>query len=695
MLGGGFQSSSGSSSHHSACYDANKACIRLLGGSMLEGSIVEMEEADQSGTFLLGEVMEIVIMGDDMIPLAVHNERLKKTSSQQSPTPIAAATAMAAGGNGGDSEENVRVNSQPKNYVYDELRRAEIQSLMKDKSIGREEKLRRMAEIKAKYEDLHSEASSRESESHPPKVTAAPDPQAAEDRWNRGAVAAVSANALKQSATQPKPDPQRRQQHTSPTNNNSTTNQAAVGAVPSREEQPRSDGPEKKVLDNTPQALSTDNSPPSSSTRVANRWNRAAVVAASANTVRQSITKPKTPEPPQQPASDDSPPSSSTRVANRWNRAAVAAASANAVRQSITKPKTPEPELQPASDNSERTRAINRWNKAAVVAVSANTVRQSITKEPSEQQQVNEEDIDDIIQQLRFNDPSLATLILDGRGFYDACWEGLFDSIEENKHLKQLSVVNCGLDDATVGVLVLALVENETLIAINFSYNEDLTDDTGAGLRKVLKQGNAFVKKINIEGTSISSETADEIQTILDERDDSVKLAKLQEARQAKIKALLAFSASDEVHRSSRLLDEEDDDDDGAHTPVKMRSGRSVYSTGSQKSGDSSKSSGSRIKATRQGSMKVSSHSRDGNKRGSADNKSKAAVRAQQMANLGGDMNHVGKSASQLKELRKQRGECAHCGQKCYQKTMFKTIPLSIPDKVHEGRCLRCIQFNT
>jgi hypothetical protein len=713
MLGGP-QSSSG---HPSACYDAKKACIRLLGeGSMLEGSVIEMEQAEQSGTFLLGEVMEIVIMGDDMIPLAVHNERPKKKT--QSPKSVAAATIMAAGGKGSSVDENVSVNSQPKKYVYDELRRAEIQSLMKDKTIGREEKLRRMAEIKAKYDDIHSEASStsRESESHPLKVTVAPDhpltqqlspPTRAVDRWNRGAVAAVSANALNnRSATQSKPDPQSNHQHTAPTKYNSTTNQAVVGTIPSREQQPQQQphrDPEE-VLDNISQGLSSGDSSPPVPTRAANRWNKAAVATVSANALNQSITKPKTPDPQTQPASDnntsqalstdDFSSPSPTRAANRWNKAAVAAVSANAVRQSITKPKTPDPQPQPASDNSARLRASNRWNKAAVVAVSANTIKQSITKKPSEQvKEVNEEHIDEIIIKLRFNDPSFTTLILDGRRFDDASWEELFDAIEENKHLTELSAVNCGLDDSTVGVLVLALVENETLIYINLSYNEGLTDDTAAGLRKVLTQGNAFVKKINIEGTNISSEAAEKIQTILDDRDESMMLVKLQEARQAKIKTLLAVSASDQIKKSLSSDDEEEEDDDDSHIPLKKKSSRSLHSTGSQKSGYSNRKSVSQLNVSLRGSLETSSHS----KGASPTNKFQAAVRAnkaaRQMANLGGEMNHVGKSASQLKELRNQRGECVHCGQKCFQKTMFKTIPLSIPNKVHEGRCLRCVQF--
>ena len=44
----------------------------------------------------------------------------------------------------------------------------------------------------------------------------------------------------------------------------------------------------------------------------------------------------------------------------------------------------------------------------------------------------------------------------------------------------------------------------------------------------------------------------------------------------------------------------------------------------------------------------------------------------------------------QVKHTRHMRGECEDCGQKCFNKTMFKTIPVTIVGKVEEGRCLRC-----
>ncbi len=59
-------------------------------------------------------------------------------------------------------------------------------------------------------------------------------------------------------------------------------------------------------------------------------------------------------------------------------------------------------------------------------------------------------------------------------------------------------------------------------------------------------------------------------------------------------------------------------------------------------------------------------------------------------AQLGGDLANVGADATKLKEQRKMRGECEICGQKCFTKTMFKSIPLTVPNAVYEGRCLKC-----
>ncbi|KAL7456322.1 hypothetical protein ACHAWC_007835 [Mediolabrus comicus] len=643
-------SASGISPQISACYDAEKSCIRLLGGeSVLEGSIIEMEQSQQfAGTFLVGEVVEIVIMGDNMVPMAVHNEKVKRVQ------PV--ATDIARNNDGGSLVENRSLNSHPKKYVYDELRRAEIQSLMKDKTIGREEKLRRMAEIKAKYEDQHSldVSSSRESSqssSHvnslnraevannvatnsvatqkldtntqiamqqpissdptdPQTVTPVPESSSSVNRWNRAAVAAVTMNAVSKSMTHPKSDTQRQ-----------TLQQ--VESLPPKSSATAADSSASKTMIHQP-------------------------TSPTENKYHETLSTADSP-PPSRKADDG-------RV-----QATIAADSANTTaRSSITKA---QPE---ASDLASHRRAANRWNRAAVAAVTTNTFTQSFTTAQT--------------------------------NIRCASWERLFDSIEENKYLTKLSVVDCGLNDATVCALVLALVENETLISIDLSHNEELTDETGLGLLKVIKQGNAFVKKINIEGTSISPEVVEKMQDILCERDDSLKLARMQKAREAKIKALLSVTASDQIRASrepTRRLsskddsDDEEEDDEGTRIPTtKKGSQRSLYSTESKKSGQSSESGDSGLSIRNTTVPKVSPTS----------NKLKAAVRAnmatRQMANLGGDMAHVGKSVSQQIELRKQRGECVHCGQKCFTKTMFKTIPLTIPNKVEEGRCLRCAQLH-
>jgi len=44
----------------------------------------------------------------------------------------------------------------------------------------------------------------------------------------------------------------------------------------------------------------------------------------------------------------------------------------------------------------------------------------------------------------------------------------------------------------------------------------------------------------------------------------------------------------------------------------------------------------------------------------------------------------------QLEEQRRKRGECLTCGQKCFQKKLFKMVPLTMHGTVQEGRCLKC-----
>ena len=67
-------------------------CIRLPAassdaGAILEGSIIELETpASPPGKLLLGEIVEIVIMDENMQPLAVHNKKTEGAPSAKKPS---------------------------------------------------------------------------------------------------------------------------------------------------------------------------------------------------------------------------------------------------------------------------------------------------------------------------------------------------------------------------------------------------------------------------------------------------------------------------------------------------------------------------------------------------------------------------------------------------------------------------------
>lgn len=62
------------------------------------------------------------------------------------------------------------------------------------------------------------------------------------------------------------------------------------------------------------------------------------------------------------------------------------------------------------------------------------------------------------------------------------------------------------------------------------------------------------------------------------------------------------------------------------------------------------------------------------------------------MEHYGSDFNATGSvmSRAELEDQRRKRGECVRCGQKCYQKKLFKMIPITEHGKVENGRCLNC-----
>ena len=201
----------------------------------------------------------------------------------------------------------------------------------------------------------------------------------------------------------------------------------------------------------------------------------------------------------------------------------------------------------------------------------------------------------------------------------------------------------------------------------------------------------------------------------------------MQEERKNKIKEMLSFSAGDEVaRRISEMLAIDEDEDDPSRSMHSMESAELSKTSKHSKTGlDSSLVSGgsagrvgqrgnrgraSGTGSSLSGSIK-SSNSGRGAKAGAgagaggrgvgqrrtarAGRGNRASVRAsvtaRHMATLGGDIaSGVGEDANQLREHRKMRGECEDCGQKTHDKRMFKTTPLTIPNVVFEGRCLKC-----
>jgi hypothetical protein len=379
----------------------------------------------------------------------------------------------------------------------------------------------------------------------------------------------------------------------------------------------------------------------------------------------------------------------------------------------------------------------------------------------------NRDSVKQLVPRLNRNDPSLTVLKLDGRKqIKSQDWQSLFESLEENTSLTHLSIARCDLNDSLCVALMLALVENETLIELRLSsnkvgdvlyfvqysaiiivivtlvlmvtlpcfYHQGLTDETGKGLLKVLKV-NSTLKAVNASRTKISKQVMEELDTLLDKRNSKTRRASTQDELQNKIKELLSFSASDKVktdHKASKV--EEEKALDGISSKSMMNKDSSKKSLNTISSG---KSSASSIKQSRSTDLKVSSKSmmnKDSSKKslnskssGKSDTSSirksqsteslpnlqasttnfqarrrstggnnrnsvcRASITAKTMAQLGGDnIMNVGVDMSKLREQRKFRGECESCGQKCFTKTVFKTTPLTIPNLVNEGRCLRC-----
>ena len=123
------------------------------------------------------------------------------------------------------------------------------------------------------------------------------------------------------------------------------------------------------------------------------------------------------------------------------------------------------------------------------------------------------------IQQAQLNDPTFQVIDLDGQDEVPKkLWRKLFETIENNKHVNKISLQDCGLSDEKLVPLLISLVENNTILAMNLSVNPNLTDKTGELLLKVLCGGNDKIFDIDLNGTSISSHITADIEDILVKR---------------------------------------------------------------------------------------------------------------------------------------------------------------------------------
>ena len=738
---------------NTAYYDALNKCIKLPshsseGGAVLEGSIIELDALPtQPGRLLMGEIMEIVIMDKNMTPLVVLNERADSSSSlrrEESP-PMSSDNSLSRE----ELLQKQREQQQLQFQQYQELTRKhewekqQLGALQRERCLSGDS----MAQLYLDMEQTHNRETMELQNEHQRAQSEMMDLifESASSGGNNNKAAAAEPgknNAAVEWSQAAVVDKAARAQQPPAKSTADRWNRAAVASVAAGTfNQKQRDPAESEQLQ------ATKNTPAkSASAGAANRWNRAAVAAVSAGTFNQTHRAPEETmggEGEGVEVSYDESQAVSTRASTplrnnatsredlealhrdeihavmndrtlgrkekkeklaeikakyadkSWNKAAATASAVNVFRRSLTRSKSNEGEMEeqqqtsppsPASPSSKPSPPSKKWNKAFASALSADKFQ--VAHKTLKLAEGSKTPMIEFIQKVKSNSPSLTTILLDGReGVSSDEWTELFDALEENNYLTHLSVANCGIVDEVAVSLVLALVENETLISLNLSRNPGLSDSTGKSLLKVLKQSNPVIKVVNIEGTMISPKVSRKIQDIIDDRDDVKRLEKAQEARKKKISQLLAFSASDEVtptsnRLSQRLLEIEKDAE--ADIAKSARKSKSVSSHGSDgKSNTSKRTPG---KMNRRGSDVSSKDGSGGRRRKS---RSSAAAARSQMANLGGSI-LAGKSMEAVREDRKLRGECETCGQKCFQKTMFKTTPLTIPDAVYEGRCLKC-----
>ncbi|KAL7485507.1 hypothetical protein ACHAW6_011104 [Cyclotella cf. meneghiniana] len=512
-------------------------------------------------------------------------------------------------------------------------RRSELQAVMKDRSLTKDERTKRLAEVKAKYHGDSQGGHRRVS------VDAAPsETDLAPNRWKQASSAVAAGRAF-------------------------------TNTVSTRVDQPGPPPVEHEMEENV----------------ASNRWNRAAVTAFASNVMSQNLHD----EHPKAEAYTMF--SSSMNVSEHWNRAAVKALTAKIV-ANVTKENN-------LSSPSRRV-TISEPN-------SQNNSAKSLKVDPLEVAEVSKTPIKQLIKNIAENDPSLTVLKLDGRGkIKQSEWQAFFESLETNTSLTHLSLARCGLTDESVVALILALVENTTLVSLHLMTNREITEVSGKGFIKVLTETNTTIKQLDLSRTRVTKQTLRAIQELMDDRDEDKKRAKIQEMRERKIQELLTTTASDAIKTISLDLSDSDADSEaskGSRSKQSKqkscnqlnnslrKSSKSNRSNTSNVSNTSSKNSGRGSKGGSRGRLSGRGSRGSGRGANNAAGSNRASLTTRQMATLGGDIvSGVGADKKTLREQRKLRGECVDCGQKCFEKRIFKSTPLTIPQLVFEGRCLKC-----
>ena len=267
------------------------------------------------------------------------------------------------------------------------------------------------------------------------------------------------------------------------------------------------------------------------------RWNMAAVKVGTNNLVARSIGGPDASSSAVKEDERPKPSSGDQKASMRVNTAAVKVGRTNLVARSIGCPDSSR--IAVKKDTGDYNRPFTAGDKVETSVMDSKS-NHDVPDDPLDIA-TDRIPMKKLIKRLKNNDPSLAVLKLDGRKqIKQDDWQSLFESLEGNSSLTHLSISRCEINDSICIALVLALVENAALVDIRLNNNRGLTDDTGKGLIKILST-NSSLRNVGVARTSLSKNVVHELDSILGKR-NSHKRYKIQDERQEKFKELISFS---------------------------------------------------------------------------------------------------------------------------------------------------------